>query len=147
MFKKILLPTDGSPAARASAEVVASQIQAGDDVHVTVVLVIQPLNSDESDFDDEVVERHNAKMREKAQAALKLTSGVFEARGISCSTKVLEGDPVSTAIAEEATSGGYDVIVMGSRGLGMSKTDLHYLGSVTEHVIRRVGMPVLVVPA
>jgi len=35
---------------------------------------------------------------------------------------------------------------MGSRGLGMQKSDLHYLGSVTEHVIRRVDLPVLVVP-
>ena len=146
MFSNILLPTDGSATAKAAAEIVANQIQPGSDIHVTIVLVIQPLNPNETDFDEDVVERHNSKMNEKALEALQLTARIFAKREISHSTKIIEGDPVSTAIAAEAERGNYDMIAMGSRGLGMAKNNLHYLGSVTEHVIRRVSLPVLVIP-
>jgi nucleotide-binding universal stress UspA family protein len=146
MFRNILLPTDASATAKTAAEIVANQIPAGSDTKVTIILVIQPLNPDETDFDLDVVERHNHKMQEKAHEALSLTARIFENRGIAHTTKIVEGDPVSTAIAHEAESGDYDLIAMGSRGLGMAKNNLHYLGSVTEHVIRRVSIPVLVIP-
>jgi len=146
MFNKILLPTDASATAKTAAEIVANQIPAGSDTTVTIILVIQPLKPDETDFDEDVVERHNQKMQEKAQEALNLTARIFANRGIAHTAKIVEGDPVSTAIAHEAEIGDYDLIAMGSRGLGMAKNNLHYLGSVTEHVIRRVSIPVLVIP-
>jgi nucleotide-binding universal stress UspA family protein len=46
----------------------------------------------------------------------------------------------------EAAAGACDLIVMSSRGLGLQHDRLRYLGSVTEHLIRRVAVPVLVVP-
>jgi len=36
--------------------------------------------------------------------------------------------------------------VMSSRGMGHQEDTLRYLGRVTEHMIRRVSIPVLVVP-
>jgi nucleotide-binding universal stress UspA family protein len=114
-------------------------------VDVTLVLAIAPLHVGETDYDDEIVERHNASMRERAKTALQATARVFERYNIACTTKVIEGDPVSLVLAREAENG-YDLIAMGSRGLGMQKSDLHYLGSVTDHVIRRSSVPVLVVP-
>lgn len=144
MFKKILVPTDGSRTSLRAAETIAKAIGEGADV--TLVLAIAPLRPEDTDYDEEIVDRHNAAMRERAECTLKTTCQVFSRHGIECTVKVIEGDPVSAAIAREANENHYDAIAMGSRGLGMQKTDLHYLGSVTEHVIRRTGTPVLVIP-
>ncbi|HVK02331.1 MAG TPA: universal stress protein [Armatimonadaceae bacterium] len=147
MFKKVLVPTDGSPASLRAAEAVAALVApAKDSVDVTLILAIAPIKPEETDLDADIVTRQNANMRQAAQRALDKTSAVFDEYGIKHDTRVIEGDPVSAAIASEAETGGYDVIAMGSRGMGMQKGDVHYIGSVTERVIRRVGVPVLVLP-
>ncbi|MDQ2688491.1 MAG: universal stress protein [Armatimonadota bacterium] len=146
MFKKILVPTDGSATALRAAQAVAALVVDTPDVQITIALAIKPLSAEDTDFDEEIVARQNARMREQAERALVLTANAFKERGVNCQTKVIEGDPVSRTIADEAENGGYDLIAIGSRGLGMQKGDIHYLGSVTERVIRRVTIPVLVVP-
>lgn len=145
MFKKILIPTDGSGTSLRAAETIAKTI-ADPETDVTLILAIAPLRVEDTDYDEEIVQKHNDSMRERADCTLKTTARVFARYNVKCETKVIEGDPVSLAIANEASDHGYDCIAMGSRGMGMQKSDLHYLGSVTEHVIRRVGIPVLVIP-
>lgn len=71
---------------------------------------------------------------------------MLRATGLSGTPKILEGKPVSALLAQEAAAGKHDLVVMSSRGLGQQHDQLRYLGSVTEHVIRRVSIPVLVVP-
>jgi len=146
MLRNILLPTDGSGSALLAAETLAELIGASSEARVTIVVAIEPLSVETTDYDADIIDRQNAKMREKAQAALDATSRVFARKSIAFETKIVEGDPVSAALALEAETGQYDIIAMGSRGLGMQKNNLNYLGSVTEHVIRRVGIPVLVIP-
>jgi nucleotide-binding universal stress UspA family protein len=146
MLKHILFPTDGSSAALAAAHRLGEMFGGDTAVRFTVALVIEPLRAESTDYEEEIVERHNQKMRERAESALETTCRILSRNGVNCETKIVEGDPVSAALAAEAESGDYDVIAMGSRGLGMQKNNLHYLGSVTEHVIRRVSVPVLVVP-
>lgn len=145
MFKRILVPTDGSSTALRAAETIAETVGAVPGVEVTLVLVVAPLRAEDTDYDADIVERHNKAMRERAKSTLQITANVFERHGVTCVTKVIEGDPVSLALSQEADNG-YDAIAMGSRGMGMQKNDLHYLGSVTEHVIRRTDIPVLVIP-
>jgi len=146
MLQNILLPTDGSSSALLAAETLADLIAVPSDTTVTVAIIIEPLSVETTDYDQEIIDRQNAKMRDRAQAALDATCMVFSRKGIKYESKIVEGDPVSLAIATEIQSGSYDIVAMGSRGLGMQKNNLHYLGSVTEHVIRRVGVPVLVIP-
>ena len=146
MLRNILLPTDGSSSALLAAETLAEMIAAPSESKVTIAIAIEPLSIETTDYDPDIIERQNSKMRDRAQAALDLTGRVFARKDIPFVTKIVEGDPVSAALANEAESGEYDVIAMGSRGLGMQKNNLHYLGSVTEHVIRRVAIPVLVIP-
>lgn len=146
MFKKILLPSDGSEAALRAARTVSGLVSPGQGIQITIATVILPLEIGNTDLDPEFVEAHNNQMRRRADEAIKQTSAVLEAGHIPHSCKVLEGTPVSVAIAEEAIAGGYDLIAMSSRGLGMQKDSLRYMGSVTEHVVRRVSIPVLVIP-
>jgi len=145
MFKRVLLPTDGSAAALCAAEFVAD-LAAQNDAHVNLVVAIAPYSTEKTDWAPEVVDRQNAHMREQAELALEKSARPFIEKGVSHATHIIEGDPVSAAIAEETQNGQYDAIAMASRGLGMARSDRNYIGSVTEHVIRRVSIPVLVVP-
>lgn len=146
MFKKILVPTDGSKSALEAAKVVGSLASEAADIQVTAVVVIAPYNIEKTDLDPTVVEQRNAAMRLHAEEALKATVRALNERGIACTTRILEGDPVSAVLASEAREGGYDLIAMSSRGLSKQQSSLHYLGRVTEHLIRRSRIPVLVIP-
>lgn len=58
-------------------------------------------------------------------------------------TKILTRDPIRTALAREADSGRYDVLVMGCRGRGAVSSQL--LGSVSHFALNHSSIPVLVV--
>ncbi len=61
---------------------------------------------------------------------------------LKVSTKLLEGRP-SDKIIETAREGNFDIIVMGSRGLGGIKE--FFLGSVSDRVADEAACPVLIV--
>lgn len=146
MFKKILVPTDGSDVAIRAAEIVAAQAALTPGAHVTIVAAIAPRDINHSDLDAEVLKRQNERMHHRAEDVLHTVAAIFERHGVAHTEKVIVGDPVSSTVAEEAQAGDYDLIAMCSRGLGMSRDDARYVGSVTEHIIRRVNIPVLVIP-
>jgi nucleotide-binding universal stress UspA family protein len=146
MFHKILVPTDGSPAALHAAEFVTTHLAPNRGTKVTVVIVIAPIGLKQTDFDVEFVEQQNRRIRKNAECVLAKITDVFARNNIAVTARILEGNPVSAEIAREATDGGYDLIVMSSRGMGKQSDSLHYIGSVTEHVMRRVNVPVLVIP-
>jgi nucleotide-binding universal stress UspA family protein len=59
--------------------------------------------------------------------------------------KKIEWGPPAPVIVAEAING-YDLVVMGSRGLGVEPSEQDFLGSVAQRVLRRVRCPVLIVP-
>lgn len=61
----------------------------------------------------------------------------------SASTQLVEGLP-SVALAAYASEAGYEVLVVGTRGAGLSK---HVLGSVATALSHSSKVPVLLVPA
>jgi nucleotide-binding universal stress UspA family protein len=144
--KKILFPTDGSAAAQRAASSLASLLGASAAVHVTLIVAVSPLNAENTDLEEAIVARQNAAMETAAAHTLAKAAEIFAAQNIPHSVKVVHGDPTSRAIAHEASSDSYDLIALGSRGMGMEKDDRHYVGSVTERVIRQVEIPVLVIP-
>ena len=146
MYKHIIVPIDGSPASHRAAVQVAELFPAVSETRITLLLAVSTMKAEDTDFDPEVVRKHNTSLYQKAEAALERAAAMFALRGHKVATKVVEGDPISAAIANEVANSDADLIVMGSRGMGMDKSDMHYLGSVTEHVIRRVDVPVLVIP-
>jgi len=146
MFNHVLVPVDGSQTSLQATGAIAEIFKSAPNVKVTIVLAISPLKVEETDFDAEYVEKHNNAMLQRANGVLNTISGRFAEQGITHTAKVIQGDPVSAAIVNEASAGNYDLIAMGSHGLGMEKSDSHYLGSVTERVIRRTDLPVMVIP-
>jgi nucleotide-binding universal stress UspA family protein len=146
MFERILFPTDGSEAALSAADQLAACLKGSAMSRVTVLVVTAPTDPDLSDLSPDLVERRNAGLRRRAQRALDATAARLARQGVAYTTRILEGDPVSKSIAEEARHG-YDLIAIGSRGMGMAEEDQHYLGSVAERVIRRTTLPILVFPS
>jgi nucleotide-binding universal stress UspA family protein len=84
-------------------------------------------------------EKFEGDMRAEAEAAL---SGMIREAGLPSGGDVLQGDPAKVACSY-ADEGGYDLIVMGARGLSYIKGI--FIGSTTESVLRSSPCPVLIV--
>lgn len=143
MFKDILVATDGSPhAERALAEAIDLARQA--DGSLTIVSVVPTpstwalgggftLAADYTTLQQDL-ERTYREMLEAEHAKVP--------DGIPTKTRLLEGRP-GEAIVSEVKSGGQDLVVMGSRGRGELRSLV--LGSVSQEVLSRSPVPVLVV--
>ncbi len=77
-----------------------------------------------------------------AQATITAAVQQLRDSGLEFSTNILEG-PAPEAILRVAETEGCDLIVLGSRGLGELRGLL--LGSVSDRVLQRAQVPVLVV--
>ncbi|MGV3722976.1 MAG: universal stress protein, partial [Actinomycetota bacterium] len=130
MFKKILLPSDGSrhslEAARIAAEVAAHH---GGTVHPMVAVEYQYVDTEDLPAEVSVLIHERIKTRaEKALAAA--CDAVREGGGNTTQGKVVEG-PSADAILKEAADGAFDLIVMGSRGVSLDNGHDRLVGSVT----------------
>lgn len=147
MFQHVMFPTDGSAASLQAAVAVTRLVSSPSRLNATIVVVISPLTAGQSDCEADFLEKHNAWLRREAQLIADRAVEQFRGTGVVCTTKVLEGRPVSAVLAKEAAGGKYDLVVMSSRGMGHQEDSLRYVGRVTEHLIRRLSIPMLVVPA
>lgn len=146
MFRKILLPTDGSrysaSAARFAADVAAHHEGA---VQPVVAVEYQYIGGD--DLPQEMSAAIRGRIQGRAQKALEQANTLIKENGAeTLGGKILEGPPVE-AILREAEDGEYDLIVMGSRGLNLEDGYDHAMGSVAERVLHRTPCPVLVIRA
>jgi len=146
MFQHILFPTDGSDASLQAALAIKRLTNPQSRLNATIAVVISPLSAEQTDCQAAFLDQHNAWLRKEAQRMADRAVEQLRASGVVCTTKVLEGRPVSAVLATEAASGNYDLIVMSNRGMGHQQDSLRYVGRVTEHLIRRASIPVLVVP-
>ncbi|RZU02693.1 universal stress protein [Rivibacter subsaxonicus] len=143
MFKRILVPTDGSdivPIAIARAVELAKLCGAGiealcvtDPFPFSAVSEIQPIAP--QDYFD---------LQEKlARQRVDGVATACSAAGVSCETTIIEGLHPYEAIIEHAERKACDLIVMASHGRrGMSAL---LLGSETQKVLTHSKVPVLVV--
>jgi nucleotide-binding universal stress UspA family protein len=143
MFHKILIPTDGSPYAIRAAEV-AADLARQDGAEVTLLLASDFQSIRTSPAPDGVKQTIEQALREANAVALAQTAAPLAQAGVQTATREIEGAPAAV-ISREAADGRYDLIVMGSRGLGLPAEQRDFLGSVTERVLRMVTCPVLTV--
>lgn len=151
MFQKILVPIDGSNPAH-NALVNALQIARihGSEVEILHVMTFTedlpeiPDKSGEKNALDSWIDDYMTRVRKKDNKMLG--NAVEEAKALGLSDKVysklLIGKPGGIIIAE-ASQGGFDLIVIGNRGLGGFKELV--LGSVSHQVVNESKIPVLVV--
>lgn len=153
MYRKILVPTDGSPASDRALEHAAGFVRETSDGVTPTITILFAADPRElrsigamplTPHTQEAMKAIEQVLYEADQALLVRAEEALRARGVAATGKRIEGAPAAV-IATEAEAGRYDLIVMGSQGLGLKGLDAHLLGSVTERVLRRVACPVLVV--
>ncbi len=144
---KILLATDGSDN---SFKAVEKTIQMAKPMgaEVTVLSVAQDVpifkGQEGLSYEQSVALQKNMVegLEIAAKEVLDNTKKIFEENGIKVNTLLKKGQPASV-ICEEASSGGYNVIILGSRGLGGIKELI--LGSVSNKVAHCASTSVLIV--
>jgi len=141
MYKTILMPTDGSPCSLQALEHGLSLAKAlGAKVHFLYVLE-NPAQAiwiapESVPYGLELLED----LKKAGEEAIAKALNLAQEKGVEATGEVKEGAPVPTIV--EAAKG-FDLLVMGTHGrTGLDKL---LLGSVTEGVLHRVGIPVLVV--
>ncbi|RJS89452.1 hypothetical protein DRO56_05470 [Candidatus Bathyarchaeota archaeon] len=151
MIKRILVPIDGSePSNRALdyALDLAEELDAEVVILSVVPPVILPVFSEEPGITPIItprdIDRYNSKLRATFENVL--TEALARARAkkpnLRVSTKLLEGRPADK-IVEVAEREGFDLIIMGSRGLSGLRELL--LGSTTRRVADHCTKPLLII--
>ena len=151
MIKRILVPLDGSkPADKALdfaldlAEKYSADIVLLSVVPPLVVPGVPNLSTGVPPFPPVPMSMYPEELRGSHEKVL--SEALKKARKIKpklkVSTKLVEGRP-SDKIIEVAKEGKFDIVVMGSRGLGGIKE--FFLGSVSDRVADEAACPVLIV--
>ncbi len=147
---KLLVCTDGSEHSKKALEK-ALEIAGGCSVdEVAIINVYEEIRIPQAMTDRISIAPEDAKRFEKLEeldkeeqkAMLDEAAGSFKQKNIKVKTLAECGHPAET-IARTAEEGGYDMIIIGSRGLGGLKKYL--LGSVSNSVLQEAKTSVLVV--
>jgi nucleotide-binding universal stress UspA family protein len=131
-MKKILVAYDGGEPAHRALELAADLAQRFEaKVGVVSVIPVRPSRVPVNPWDDRAV--HTTELAE--------AKAILAKHGIEPLLYEPAGDPAVT-IEKIADEGGYDMVVVGSRGLGLLSRALQ--GSVSEHVVTHSTATVVV---
>jgi nucleotide-binding universal stress UspA family protein len=142
MIRRILVPVDGSDVSvRAAGRAAEIAALCGAEIGLLYVPLLPEDTDDEkiasgswlSDLATFSVKKKSRCVMDKASAAIK---------GVNFSRTVKHGNP-SEIITAEANGEGFDLVVIGGRGVGVMEGLL--LGSVSQTVLEGVQCPVMVV--
>ena len=130
---KILLAYDGFEHSRYALEE-AARLANDEGGTITIVSVVPPTARGT---------KSGGRMGLPPHAQDDVTRGqeLLREQGVEADTKILNGDPADTLI-REASEGGYDIAVAGSRGLGAVAGLL--LGSVSRKLVKGMPCPVVI---
>lgn len=140
MISKILIATDGSKHAYRAAEKAVSLAKQLGEVSVTLFHVSPKIRSKASliqaNFDVRQL------LEAEAHQAVMQTECLFRREGVPYQLAAALGEPAEE-IVRKADTEGYDIIVIGSRGL--SKLQELVMGSVSSQVAHNALCPVMIV--
>ncbi|OPX59337.1 MAG: Universal stress protein [Methanomassiliicoccales archaeon PtaB.Bin134] len=138
LFKKILIPTDGSEYTKAAIDKGLEMAKAAG-AEVTALYVVDQTSFINFPMDSTIVSVYTL-LEKEGQEAMEYVKQRAEAMGVKVITKIEEGSPSRKIVDMSAD---HDLVVMGTLGrTGFSKL---LLGSVAERVVRFAKCPVLVV--
>jgi nucleotide-binding universal stress UspA family protein len=146
MYKKILVPVDGSPAS-ARGLIEAVKLAKGLNAAIRLVHIVNEFVMDTAYAPALYHERLIESLREAGRKVLQDAEASVVAQGLKPETQLLEtiGGRAADAIVEEAKRQGADLIVMGTHGRrGVRRL---VMGSDAEIVLRNSPVPVLLVRA
>jgi len=143
MYKKILVPLDGSELAECALSHVRA-IATGCRVPEVVLLgVVEPISQPVyAAFGDEHVRDIQKATRAYANNYLSKLAGGLKEDGIAVQTVVVSGRPAEK-ILDYANKNQVDLIIMSTHG--RSGVSRWVLGSVTDRIVRRSVAPVLII--
>jgi len=139
LFSKILVSYDDSDLAKKALQRAAdlARLDESTDLDVLNVVTVPTNQFIVGDVYREVRES----TLKYGHEVVSRTESVLDALPNATHTFVKEGQPVRT-ILDFASQNGYDLIVIGSRGLSGVK---EFLGSVSHGIVQRSNVPVLIV--
>lgn len=146
LYKKILVPTDGSQGGAAAIELARDLLVAGVGKAVSLVYIAS-IAKEVTDYsiintkrvDEELVK---LKLMHQGQQILVQAKAIFKQAALPVDTIVELYDDPGEMIIKIAQEQNFDLIVMGSRGLSVVKELI--LGSVSSKVLRHAGCPVII---
>jgi nucleotide-binding universal stress UspA family protein len=145
MYKKILVPLDGSKRAERILPH-AEEIALSCDAEVILVRVIEPVPyvMGPEGIPVTLHEQELEQRTKQAETYLTAQKGKFREKGIKVKSKILHG-PVVETIIDTAEQESVDLIAIASHGRsGLSQV---FYGSVAAGVLNRVERPLLVIRA
>lgn len=151
MYKKILVPLDGSKLAECVLPHVESIAKGCGVEMVMFVRVAEPVHvpvagGDEGySFSAEDWRRMEAESRAHAENYLKKLVSTIEYDGVECKSYVLPGGQAADMIADYAAKNEIDLIIIATHG--RSGVSRWVMGSVADRVLRSSCVPVLMVRA
>ncbi|RMG89306.1 MAG: universal stress protein [Chloroflexi bacterium] len=148
MFKKILVPLDGSHLAEMAIPY-ALELASRFEAEITLLRVVQPPQLIMADVSGGVYAELLVEMRKQAEnearTYLKGLQGELRQQGYTVHAHLAEGEPVAEVILEVADGLDIDTIVMSTHGRsGLSRW---VYGSVADKVLRQARVPVVLIRA
>ncbi len=143
MFKKVLVPTDGSALAQ-KAVATAAGLAKSQGAQIVGVYVIDPFPY--IGFGDSSavgLQAYLAEAKGAAGQALDALAAVCKAEGVPFAGDTIERNVVYEGVIETAEAEGCDLIVMASHG--RQGVQALILGSVAQKVLTHAKVPVLIV--
>ncbi|NLT28116.1 MAG: universal stress protein [Dehalococcoidales bacterium] len=144
MFKKVLVPLDGSELSESALMHVTDIISDCNAADVVLMRIKEPLDPNViGTLDAKVAVELDEAYRDEAARYLDKVVETLKEKGIAAKTEVLSGNPAEEII-KYSQKNDIDLIIMSTRGRsGLSRL---VFGSVAEKVIRNSTVPVLIKP-
>lgn len=138
MYHKILLATDGSEHSKRAAEHAVYLAKMERNAKMEIVYVI-----DHDRVKSEVLANWNSSdISDKRKLQMKSIEKMAKDANVNYEIIFLHGEP-GPEIVKHANNRGFDVVVIGSRGLNVLQEFV--LGSVSHKVAKRANCPVMIV--
>jgi nucleotide-binding universal stress UspA family protein len=148
MYRTLLVPVDGSPAASAGlAEAIRIAAQTGARLHLMNIVDDMAFASAAGASDESAAAADDLRtvVRERGEQVLRLAQADAEAQGVIASTALVRsGDERLVAlVARQAEECGADLVVLGTHGgRGLSRL---LMTNPSEHLLNIVAVPVMLV--
>lgn len=141
-MKKVLVAIDGSENSKKALEK-AKELALLNNSEVMILNVVSDLRNSHPYVIDRVCESEiNKALLEHGKKLLEESLKIFEGYTGKVGTSIKCGDP-AREIIDMAEKGGYDLVIMGSRGLNALSRAM--LGSISNKVLNHIKISVLIV--